>query len=298
VRASVRFILPDGSQRDLAPGDLVGRLWSAALHLDDGRISEAHAMVSLRGSVLCLLALRGRFTVDGTPRNQATLAAGQTIHVAPDLALQVARVRLPERVLALEGEGLPRRVLSGACSLRVRPAPSLTAGFDGAAPAQLWNTGTGWSLRLEGRTRALGPGDRFTLEGRSFQAVAVDPGVASAQPTRGAGAFTPPITLIAEFDRVRILREAEPAVTLSGVSARILSELVAFDGPVSWEVLAREIWTDGADTDRLRRRWDVGLARLRSRLREAGVRDDLVSSMGTGMVGLVRHANDVFEDRT
>ena len=42
-------------------------MWSAALHLDDPRVSEAHAMVSIRGSELKLLALRGRFQIDGLP---------------------------------------------------------------------------------------------------------------------------------------------------------------------------------------------------------------------------------------
>jgi pSer/pThr/pTyr-binding forkhead associated (FHA) protein len=48
--ATVRLRLPDGSTTTLAPGDIIGRMASAALVLDDGRVSEAHAMVSLRGA--------------------------------------------------------------------------------------------------------------------------------------------------------------------------------------------------------------------------------------------------------
>ena len=58
MRPTVSLQLPDGSIHELGHGDLIGRLWTAALHLDDGRISEAHAMISLRGSELHLLALR------------------------------------------------------------------------------------------------------------------------------------------------------------------------------------------------------------------------------------------------
>jgi pSer/pThr/pTyr-binding forkhead associated (FHA) protein len=47
--AFVRIRLPDGTERRVSPSDLVGRLETAALHLDDARISEAHALVSLRG---------------------------------------------------------------------------------------------------------------------------------------------------------------------------------------------------------------------------------------------------------
>ncbi len=74
MRAFVRFQLPDGTQRDLYPGDIIGRLWSAALHVDDARVSEAHALVSLRGRELQLLALRGRFAVDSTPRSHSRRA--------------------------------------------------------------------------------------------------------------------------------------------------------------------------------------------------------------------------------
>ena len=40
MRPTVSLQLPDGSIHELGHGDLIGRLWTAALHLDDGRISE------------------------------------------------------------------------------------------------------------------------------------------------------------------------------------------------------------------------------------------------------------------
>ena len=63
MRAFVRLKDPDGVVHELSHGDIIGRVWSAALHLDDARISEAHAMVSLRGQELKLLALRGMFAL-------------------------------------------------------------------------------------------------------------------------------------------------------------------------------------------------------------------------------------------
>ncbi len=59
----VRIRTPDGTVHDVPHGGIVGRLGIASLPLHDPRISEAHALVSLRGGVLRLLALRGRFAV-------------------------------------------------------------------------------------------------------------------------------------------------------------------------------------------------------------------------------------------
>jgi pSer/pThr/pTyr-binding forkhead associated (FHA) protein len=63
--ASALVRLPDGSVETLYVGDIVGRTWSAAVRIDDPDVSEAHALVSLRGERLWLLALRRRFTVSG-----------------------------------------------------------------------------------------------------------------------------------------------------------------------------------------------------------------------------------------
>ena len=76
MRVAAEVRLPDGSARELRPGDIIGRMRGAALCLDDPRISEAHALVSLRGSTLRLLALRGRMSVDGKPRSDAVLEPG------------------------------------------------------------------------------------------------------------------------------------------------------------------------------------------------------------------------------
>lgn len=254
-------------------------------------------MVSLRGRELRLLPLRGRFTVDGEAAREVTLAAGQTLHLAPDLALQVLAVELPDEILALEGDGLPRRALTGSCSLFTRPAPRFAPGFDPAAPIQLWSIGDDWRIRREGETHPLLPGDTFVTDGRRFTAVSLTVDQAGAGATRARGAFQRPLRLVARYDSVHIHREGEPAVVLAGVAARLLSELVAFDGPVEWETLAREVWTDGAEPAQLRRKWDVSLARLRRKLRDAKVRDDLIRSDGTGLVELVRYPGDTIEDR-
>lgn len=46
MRANVRLLLSDGRSEVLGPGDIIGRMWSATLRLDDPHVSEAHALVS------------------------------------------------------------------------------------------------------------------------------------------------------------------------------------------------------------------------------------------------------------
>ena len=121
---------------------------------------------------------------------------------------------------------------------------------------------------------------------------------AGADATRARGAFHHPLRVVAHFDTVHVTREGGAPLVLSGISARILSELVVFDGPVAWDIVAREVWNDGADPTQLRRKWDVNLARLRAKLRDADIRDDLVRSDGTGNIEIVRYPGDTFEDRT
>ena len=70
--ATVYLLTPDGEEHALIPGDLIGRMHTAALHLDDGRVSEAHAMVSLRDGSLRLLSLRGGFSVGRGSRRAGT----------------------------------------------------------------------------------------------------------------------------------------------------------------------------------------------------------------------------------
>jgi hypothetical protein len=67
---------------------------------------------------------------------------------------------------------------------------------------------------------------------------------------------------------------------------------------VSWQVLAGEVWPDHSEPGVLRRRLDVNLARLRSRLRGAGIRGDLVRTDGSGQIELLLCEGDTVEDRT
>lgn len=298
MHAHVRIATPDGSLVDLLPGDLIGRLSSAALRLDDSRVSEAHALVSLRGASLKLLALRGVLAVDGKRLAEVVLTAGLQIEVAPDLKLTVVEVTLPEFVLGLALPGLPVQTLTASVySLRTQPVPGLTPRHNPAAAAHVWSTGDGWRLRIDDESRALEEGDRFTVDGVEVEAVGVPLGGGQAE-TRLQGALHGPIRLEARFETVHLHRDGHPTATLNGIGARIVSELVSFGGPVAWEVVAGEIWRDETERESLRRRWDVSLARLRRRLKALRLRADLIHPDGKGHVELLLQPGDTVDDRT
>jgi hypothetical protein len=299
MRATATFRLPDGSLRELGPGDLVGRLWSAALKLDDARISEAHAMVSLRGQELQLLALRGRFAVAHQPATSVRLRPGLEIELARGLSVTVEELTLPSRVLAVEAEGLPRQALAGVCGVRLHPRPALIPGYRADVDVLFWSDGDQWRARpAGGAPRVVGPGDVLAVGGVALHLVAVDLDAAAQAATRVGGRVHCALRIVARHDTCHVLRDGEPPLALSGLSARMLSELAAIGAPVGWEALAGELWPDEEDRDTLRRRFDISLSRLRRKLREARVRPDLVRADGFGHYELLLADGDRVVDET
>ena len=297
--ATVRLRLPDGTVRTLEPGDIVGRLASAGLRLHDASISEAHALVSLRGGELHLLALRGRFAVDGEPVSEVVLAPGQHIQLSREIAVSVEAVALPERVLALEGPGVARGVISGVVSLRVGDPPEVVRRYQDDADVWLWDGGDGWRARAKGgEAVAVAAGDVVWVGDRPLRLVAVSLASAGADATRMRGGLDAPLLVRARFDSVHLLREGEPPLVLGGQLARIVTELVQIAAPVGWDDLARLVFPDAADAWERRRRWDQALLRLRRKLREGNVRADLVRADGSGNIELVLGPNDRVEDQS
>lgn len=296
MRACVRVKTPDGREVELGHGDLIGRVFSAALRLDDARVSEAHALVSLRGDSLKLLALRGVFAVDGKRRHDVVLRPGLRVLLAEDLALDVLSVELPDSVLALRGEGLPDSVLSGLCSLVVEDRPRLEPRYVGAAQAWIWGAGDGWLLQRPGsEPTPLRAGDEFEAAGRQFTAVEVPLTSAAGAATRLG--MTAPLRIVAQYDTVQIHREGRSPLVLSSGAAKLISELVALGGPASWAVVAGELWPEESEPQVLRQRLDAVVARLRKRLRKAGIRPDLIRS-GGGQLELLLGKDDSVEDKT
>ncbi len=296
--AHVRVRAPDGGEVLLYPGELIGRVPTAALLVDDPRVSEAHALVSLRRGRLMLLALRRMVLVEGRPVREVALAAGLRVELATGLAIDVLEARIPERVLAVEAQGLGLRRLGPVASLFGGATPRLLGRFDAEAPAHVWSLGAGWRARVGGESRAVAPGDAIEIDGVRFAFVEVDrPRAASS--TRGPEGHLAPMRIVTFYDGVEIHRAGHPVVTIGGLGARILSELAALGGPVPWQTVAEELWPDARQRPEvdLRQRWDAALRRLRRKLRDAHVRSDLVRADHSGFFQLVLAAGDALEDR-
>ncbi|TNE84800.1 MAG: FHA domain-containing protein [Deltaproteobacteria bacterium] len=284
----------DGTEHTLFHGDIIGRLWSAALHLNDGRVSEAHAMVSNRGRELKLLSLRGKFRVDGEVLRDVVLAEGQTIELAPGVAIEVVEVLPPTELLALRAPGLGARIIAGVVSLTGGDQPAIQPGWR-PGTCQVWPTGDGWMRAHPEGPVLVTDGATWEVEGARFSASFVEHG--AVRPTEDGGQRAR-LRVVAHYDTVHVHNLSQGTVlVVSGRPARLISELVIIGQPVDWHTLALELW-GGADRDVLRRRWDMMLSRLRRKLRTGGIRSDLVFADGTGLVQLVLGAQDEVVDET
>lgn len=298
LHASVRLLDPAGREHELVHGDIVGRLWTAALPLEDGRISEAHAMVSLREGQLQLVPLRGSLALSGVPQHVVGLRVGVVVELAPGVALTVRAVELPDSVLGLEGPELVRQMLPSVCSVVLEPSPRVIRGWREDAALRVWTTGEGWmSDRPGGAAERVGPGTVRSVGGCELRFVDIPLASASPATTRRGGAVDAPLHLIAQYDSVTIHRDHHPPLVLAGMQARLVSELVVLDGPVPWSTLADELWP-GEDPAVSRGRLDTLLSRIRRRLRSVGIRTTLVHTDGAGSVQLLSYPHDRIEDRT
>lgn len=295
----VRLRLPDGQIVGAAPGAVIGRSYTADVRIDDGRVSEIHAYVSLRASQLVLLALRGRIRCEQRDTSRLELALGQRIELAPEVALDVVAIELPAEVLGLEADGVARQVLFGVTSVMTRPTPHLVAGYVAEAGALVWSDGLAWRVRPTGqRVRPLRAGDVLTVDGVAFRAVAVaGAGAAMVETVPRVGGDR--LRIVSLFDSVQVWREGAAApCLLTGRPARLVAELLALGGPVRWEALAKDLWNDDADVATLRHRLDITLLKTRRLLVAAGLRRDLVTSHRNGWLELLLYPGDVADDRS
>lgn len=297
MRAKVE--LPDQRVVEGVPGDVVGRLRTAALRIDDPRVSEAHAMISLRGTELLLLALRGALVVDGHRHTEVALQPGLTVGLALGVAVRVLEVHVPAEGLALEGPGLGAAPLVGSvCTLLGEP-PQLVPRFEPDGAAHCWSVGDGWRAAVRGGEPVdLRPGVSLQVGARALRVVAIPTLALAAPRTEARGRYHPATRIVARYDTVHLHPEGGAPQVVSGLPGRLLSELVSFGGPVTWDVLAAELWRGDQDRVAQRRKLDVCLARLRRKLQDGGIRTDLVRADGTGRYELFLQDGDQVEDAT
>lgn len=294
----VTLLLPGGVRQTVGPGALFGRSFAADVRLDDGRISEAHAFLSLRGGQFVLFALRGRLRVDGRDVLRVELCEGQLLELARDFALEVERVVPPRRALAVCGVGLEQQILVEVTSLILEPVPHLVAGHQPRAAAVLFSDGLEWRLQAaSGELRTLAAGETITVQGCELSFADQwlgDAQVEETAPLVPSGA----LRLVSYFDSVHLLDEnGEVQGVLTGKPAQLMAELLAYGGPIEWRALAHALWGKGEQDQVLRNRLDVTLAKLRRLLKAIGLRRDLVLAHKNGLLELVLYPGDKTEDR-
>jgi len=302
AKVQVRVRLADGREHSLLPGDVIGRMPRAALRIEDPRISDAHALVSLRGAELKLLALRGRMSVDGRPTSAVTLTTGARVVLGGFLALNVLDVSLPERVFALTisapgQDDLGPLAIDGVTAVHADVPPRVVAGFDPDAALIAWVDDSGAFLRPRDEPdRHLGPGEELACAGLRVRVASVALNALESSSTLEQGRFDNPLTLTLHYDTVHVRPAVGAIVVFDGLAARLLSEIAQLRTPTSWLDLARLVWDDEDDEHVLRYRWDQATSRIRRKLRVGGVRADLLRSTGAGLVELFLGPEDRVED--
>ncbi|MCB9779891.1 MAG: FHA domain-containing protein [Alphaproteobacteria bacterium] len=286
--------MPDGSVVDVPPGGLVGRLPSAAVRLPDPRISEVHALVSLRGRELWLLAQRGLVEADGDRKADVCLRAGQRIVLVQGVELEVVDVVLPDSVLVVVGAGpKPVELSQPVYSLSLDDGVRLVPSWVRDAPLHLWADADGWWAQLQGEDEEpVGEGTLLEVGAVKLSVVVMPLDQLGTMATRSSDRIDPPLRIVARFDTVHIEQGDRAPAVIAGLGARIITELVDYAVPVPWEMVARAIYPELDDELHLRTNWDRTLRRLRAMLRRKGVRDNLVRADGKGNIELLLQARD------
>lgn len=289
----VELQLPAGESRTVGPGAIIGRSFVADIRLEDGRVAEAHALVSLHGGDFVLLALGGQVRVRGRVTPRVTLVPGLSFELPGDLSLSVTTVHRPTDLLALEGPGVHRRVLAGVLSVCTRPRLQLVTGVRANAAAIVFSDGLSWFVREKGtKARRVRAGDELLVGDRTLRFVTH----ALADAGRADHGHTGPPGGLRLFHRgasVHLWAPGAHAPTvISGQPAALLARLLAHRGPLRWEAAAHALWPRAAPDDVVRHRLDVVLGKLRRRLDEAGLRRDLVTAHRNGFLELVLYPGD------
>lgn len=294
--AAVCWVRGDGARFEVGPGAIIGRLTHADIPIPDPRVSEAHALLSLRAEAFHLLGLRGRFMVNGEVSTDTALEEGMRIELAPGAGLTVDAIQLPAAILALATPGQSPIPLPGVVSVAGQPAPTIRSGFHADASDHIFPDGEEAVRISRGQLpQMIQVGNTFQVDGVPFTLQTIPLRSLSTPRTRAEGRYDAPLRIITRYDVVHIQREGAETLILSGVGATLISEIAAQGGTADWETLARIVWPNSS-VSKLRHRLDVNLSRLRKRLSDARIRRDLLSMNGCGQAELLLHHDDTLVD--
>lgn len=300
---TANLALPSGDLVVVTVGDIIGRSHTAAVQIDDPRVSVAHAMVDVRKGRACLLRLRRALYVDGVEASSVTLKPGTRIGLSPDadLAISVQAVQVPTHVLTLEGVlpeplDLYNDLAILATTDRSRPFAIHPRRYTPGAVAHIYSGDGTWKIHIRGTApEPLFDGWQGTLLDRPLRVHARPLLEATAHPT--ASTYRQ-LRIVARYESVSI-DDGTPRrpIIISGFPARILSEVIECGGgPVPKKDIAEQIWNTPADRDldehTLCARLDRHLGILRTKLHSAGLPPDLLLRNGKGLLELKLGPND------
>lgn len=299
---SVRFGLPDGSEVTLGPGALIGRLPTATLCWPDPSLSEARALVSVRGGELALLGLRGPLRSERHGRLQdVPLTEGDRITLSDLLWLQVRGLGLPERVPCLRcPDPVPLLLSVAALVADGGGRLHLVAGSRDDALARVWSGGATWFLQAPGASAiALEVGMEVSVGGRTLTVDTVLLRSIAGERTRLPAWAHPALTVTIGPDQTSVRAEDGRTVLFDGKAAVLLHFLNDIGGPVPWERFSRRLWRKNLQDPYERRQAQDSLIKLLDRMRgelaSQGFRTDLVRSDGRGNYQLHVEPDDVVE---
>ncbi|MBX2804235.1 MAG: hypothetical protein KTR31_41625, partial [Myxococcales bacterium] len=241
-----------------------------------------------------LLALRGSLWLGTAEEHTVDLDEGVTVHLAPGLAVEVVERTLPDVVVAARIDGGSSQFLwADVYSVMPNRRAELVPGYQAHAAGWLSPSAGQWQFQPAGRAPApFRPGDVWELgEGHSLEAVAVPTQDAHLQITQSA---VEQLTVLGRTDTAHLHRQGRSPLVLTGLQARMITELGLIGTSVDWRVLAQGLWPTDLEPDR--DKYDQLTRRLRIKLRDHGIRTDLVRPTNTGMVELYLHRMDRFVD--
>lgn len=287
---SVVFVDPDGVRHQIYPGDLIGRLASAALSIADPRISEAHALLSLRGSSFRLLGLRGGLRLGSRWRGELELREGMGVGLAEGYDLTVERIVVPTSILALDGLGPDPVALDRPEWSLLEDGPRAEPRVDRDASAWIWCAGGAWWLQRPDRPpRRIDAGDTLKLGPHTVSVIAAPVAAAATPGTVRSARSAPPMVLDIWPEHSEIRVGERQAVKITGNSHRILRQTAlhtADGGSVHWTRVAEQIWRVNATEDN----WFTNHRRLQHKLRQQRIPPDLVTC-SNGQVHLAIRAD-------
>ncbi|HND33582.1 MAG TPA: FHA domain-containing protein, partial [Myxococcota bacterium] len=238
---------------ELQVHSLIGRISRMDLQLNDPRISEVHALVTLKDGSLWLKGLGAPLFVNGKSEPQVRLAQDVEVELARSgIFLRVEKLYLPQQFPTLTLPDQPPQTLA-ASSYHLTAGMQLAAGLHPDALLSLWSIGEDWFFRLA--TGEEGPCEDkkdWSIAGRSVHfGLCV-----GAKLVKTIQDDSLPRTYVIGSSTVSIKRENRRDVVFDGQQAQLLKLAILHgrnpETAFKWFDVVEEIWWPAFERDQRR----------------------------------------------